>query len=130
MEKFREVFRGQERAHGCYIKGDINEKGKQTGESRIVRLYPQPDSLWEEHLSGVNSLGIIPTNDDNECQWGCIDIDQYPLDHKKIVDQIRKEKFPLIVCRSKSGGAHIFSFVKSFIPAKVMRQKLQQISGE
>ena len=93
MEKFREVFRGQERAHGCYIKGDINEKGKQTGESRIVRLYPQPDSLWEEHLSGVNSLGIIPINDDNECQWGCIDIDQYPLDHKKIVDQIRKEEF-------------------------------------
>ena len=46
MEKFREIFKGQERAHGCYIKGDINEKGKQTGESRIVRLHPQPDSLW------------------------------------------------------------------------------------
>lgn len=130
MEKFREIFRGQERAHGCYIKGDINEKGKQTGESRIVRLHPQPDSLWTDHLSGKNSLGIIPINDNNECQWGCIDIDQYPLDHKKIVKQIRQEKFPLIVCRSKSGGAHIFSFVQSFIPAKIMRSKLQQISGE
>ena len=56
MEKFKQVFRGQERAHGCYTKSGVNEKGKHTGDSRIVRLFPQPDSLWEEHISGVNSL--------------------------------------------------------------------------
>ena len=76
------------------------------------------------------SLGIIPITDDNTCQWGCIDIDDYPLDHKKIIDKIREEEFPLVVCRSKSGGAHIFCFTKSFISARLMRQKLEQIAGE
>tara|TARA_R100001163_G_C4971828_1_gene131432 strand:- start:116 stop:538 length:423 start_codon:yes stop_codon:yes gene_type:complete len=130
MEKFKNIFRGQERAHGCYKReGSINDKGKLEGKSIIVRK-PPTDELWEQHLSGERSLGIIPITDDNTCQWGCIDIDQYPLDHKKIVSKIRAEDFPLIVCRSKSGGAHVFCFTKSFVSAKVMRQKLEQIAGE
>tara|TARA_R110000796_G_scaffold227227_1_gene343808 strand:- start:1180 stop:2694 length:1515 start_codon:yes stop_codon:yes gene_type:complete len=130
MEKFKEIYKGQERAHGCYQKeGGINEKGKMEGRSLIVRK-PPTDDLWEQHLSGERSLGIIPITDDNTCQWGCIDIDDYPLDHKKIINKIREEEFPLIVCRSKSGGAHIFCFTKSFISARLMRQKLEQIAGE
>ena len=34
-------------------------------------------NLWQKHLNGTDSLGIIPINDDNECKWGCIDIDSY-----------------------------------------------------
>ena len=130
MEKFKEIYKGQERAHGCYQKeGGINDKGKMEGRSLIVRK-PPTDDLWKQHLSGERSLGIIPITDDNTCQWGCIDIDDYTLDHKKIIDKIRNEEFPLIVCRSKSGGAHIFCFTKSFISARLMRQKLEQIAGE
>ncbi len=96
MEKFKNIFRGQERAHGCYKReGSINDKGKLEGKSIIVRK-PPTDELWEQHLSGERSLGIIPITDDNTCQWGCIDIDQYPLDHKKIVSKIRAEDFFMI----------------------------------
>ena len=46
------------------------------------------------------SLGIIPIRDDSTCIWGCIDIDTYPLDHKKIVRKIRELELPLVLCKS------------------------------
>jgi hypothetical protein len=36
---------------------------------------------------------------------------------------------PLSVCRSKSGGAHIFLFTTDFVPAKLMRDKLMSLSA-
>ena len=36
-------------------------------------------------------------------------------------------KLPLVVCRSKSGGAHIFLFSTKFIEEKIMRDKLLEI---
>ena len=63
------------------------------------------------------------------CKWGCIDVDQYPLDHKMLVDKIRKLKLPLVVCRSKSGGAHCFLFSKEWVPAKDMQKSLQHMSA-
>ena len=36
-------------------------------------------------------------------------------------------KLPLIVCRSKSGGAHVFLFTSDYVSAKLMRDKLVQI---
>ena len=36
---------------------------------------------------------------------------------------------PLSVCRSKSGGAHIFLFTTDFVPAKLMRDKLISLSA-
>ena len=35
----------------------------------------------------------------------------------------------MIVCRSKSGGAHAFLFTKEFVPATVMRVKLKLIAS-
>ena len=74
------------------------------------------------------SLGIIPINDNNECKWGCIDIDFYAeFDHKKLIDQIGNLKLPLMVCRSKSGGAHVFLFTTEYVSAaKLMRDKLNR----
>jgi hypothetical protein len=73
-------------------------------------------------------LGIVPITETNDCKWGCIDIDQYNFDHLSLVKNIRKFKFPLIVCRSKSGGAHVFLFTKEFISASLMQSTLKNIS--
>ena len=73
-------------------------------------------------------MGIIPIREDNNCQWGCIDVDVYNLKHHSLVKTIRNLKLPLIVCRSKSGGAHIFLFTKEFIPASLMQNTLKKIS--
>jgi hypothetical protein len=68
-------------------------------------------------------------DEDNMCKWGCIDVDQYPLDHRMLVDKIRKLKLPLVVCRSKSGGAHCFLFSTEWVSAKDMQRSLQQMSA-
>ena len=83
----------------------------------------------KKHLQGEGAaLGIVPITETNDCKWGCIDIDQYNFDHLSLVKNIRKFKFPLIVCRSKSGGAHVFLFTKEFISASLMQSTLKNIS--
>ncbi len=50
------------------------------------------DDLWQRHLDGEPpALGIIPINENNQCKWGCIDIDIYNLDHKKLIDKIKNK---------------------------------------
>ena len=63
------------------------------------------------------------------CKWGCIDVDQYTLDHKLLMDKIRKLKLPLVVCRSKSGGAHCFLFLTDWVEARDLQRTLQHISA-
>ena len=74
------------------------------------------DDLWLKHLQGSRqSLGIIPINEDNQCIWGCVDIDSYAgFDHKKLIDKIKELNLPLMVCRSKSGRSTRFSVYHRF----------------
>jgi hypothetical protein len=118
ITKFKAIFEGLDIAYGTYkIKSERGD-GKQAGQATVVRK-PPTDDLWVKHLDGVEpSLGIIPIRADNTCIWGCIDIDQYPIDHKGLVEKIRQMGLPLVVCRSKSGGAHVFLFTKEPVPAR------------
>ena len=127
--KFKNIFEGLTIAYGQYQKGDVAANGnKQKGKAFIVRKNVS-DDLWEKHLQGEGpALGIIPITEDNTCRWGCIDIDEYNFDHSKLIQSIRTFNFPLIVCRSKSGGAHVFLFTKENIPASLMQSKLKQMS--
>jgi hypothetical protein len=128
-EKFKEIFSGLQSAYGTYLKAERGENGKIKGKALIVRK-PITDNLWEDHLKGVEpALGIIPINEQNNCKWGCIDIDQYNLNHKELINKINDFKFPLIVFRSKSGGAHIFLFTKEYIPAALMQTTLKKMSN-
>ena len=127
-EKFKNIFEGLKIAYGQYQKGERSENGKQQGKAFIVRKNVS-DDLWENHLQGKGpALGIIPIREDNACRWGCIDIDSYNLDHSGLIQSIRHLNFPLIVCRSKSGGAHVFLFTKEFISAALMQNTLKKIA--
>jgi len=128
-EKFKNIFEGLKIAYGQYQKGERSENGsKQQGKAFIVRKNVS-DDLWENHLQGKGpALGIIPIREDNTCRWGCVDIDSYNLDHGGLIQSIRDLNFPLIVCRSKSGGAHVFLFTKEFISAALMQSTLKKIA--
>ena len=129
VQKFSSIFDGLKLAYGTYKIEKQQANGKNTGRAAIVR-EPRTTALWEGHLSGKGrGIGIIPINEDNKCVWGCVDVDQYPLDHKVLVEKIRKLKLPLVVCRSKSGGAHCFLFATEWVDAKDMQATLQQISA-
>ena len=128
MDKFKSIFSGLEIAYGQYQPGERGENGKQKGKAFIVRGIVT-DELWRDHLEGKGpALGIIPITQNNDCRWGCIDIDEYNFDHLSLIKSIRSLKLPLIVCRSKSGGAHVFLFTKENIPASLMQSKLKQMA--
>jgi len=127
--KLKKIFEGNNSAYGQLIlTGSKTESGKAEGKAFIKR-QPIPDQLWEDHLAGKEpALGVIPINENNECKWGCIDVDVYNLDHMAIMRNIKGMGFPLVTFRSKSGGAHLFLFAKEFIPAALMQSKLKAMS--
>ena len=126
--KFKNIFEGLKIAYGQYQKGDREENGKQKGKAFIVRKQVT-DDLWKNHIEGKGpALGIIPITESNNCKWGCIDIDEYNLNHHDLISRIRNLKLPLVVCRSKSGGAHVFLFTKDFVPAIRMQKTLKKMA--
>ena len=130
IERLQEIFKGLESAHGITSKTEeIRHDGKNEVRSKTIR-EPVTNELWQKHLNGEEpGLGIIPINEENKCKWGAIDIDTYPFDHLKLIKKIRENNFPLIVFRSKSGGAHVYCFTKQFVAASLMRQKLQLMAS-
>ena len=129
IAKFQAIFFGLDIAYGTYRIEKSKDNGKQAGKAVVVRK-PPTDDLWNAHLEGVEpSLGIIPIRADNSCIWGCIDIDQYPFDLKGLVERVASLKLPLVVCRSKSGGAHVFLFTKEPVPACDMQHYLKNAAA-
>ena len=129
-KKFIQIFSGLDRAYGQTQSRSKNDSGKLEAKSWIVK-EPLTEQKWLDHLDGKEpSLGIIPIKDDNTCTWGAIDIDTYDgFDHVKLIKTILEKKLPLVVCKSKSGGAHVFLFVKESCTAKDMQIKLTEIAA-
>lgn len=125
MEKeFFTLFEGLDRAHGHFeVTGRDPKTGKETGKAFLVREAATP-AHWKKHLDGVYGLGIVPIRDDGTCRWGCLDIDDYTVDHGQLRRKIVALKLPLVMCRSKSGGAHLFLFMKEFSSADFVRRTL------
>ena len=131
IEKFIEIFSGLNIAYGRFIPEDKNAAGKLQGKNQIIR-EPNglPKKLWEDHLNGVTSLGIIPINENNQCRWGCIDIDKYNgFDHLELIKKIREQGLPLVVFRSKSGGAHVFMFFTVPVKASLVQSRLKEFAS-
>ena len=129
VKKFATIFEGLDEAFGTYEVQKTSASGKSTGQARIVR-EERTSEHWKGHLSGKGaSIGIIPINAENKCKWGCSDIDQYNLNHKELISKIRDLKLPLVICRSKSGGGHIFLFCKTWMLAKDLQQVLRHIAS-
>ena len=127
--KFQEIFEGNTSAYGIMkLTGEVTEKGKAVAKA-LIKREKITTQLWVDHLEGKEpALGIIPINENNECRWGCIDVDIYNLDHLSIMRDIKGMGFPLVTFRSKSGGAHLFLFAKEFIPASLMQSKLKAMA--
>ena len=129
VERFARIFRGLEKAYGAVDLASSSEGEKKKGRYKFIQ-EPRTMETFEGHLKGETSIGIVPINEENKCIWGAIDIDKYPLDHSAIVKKIEKLKYPLVVCRSKSGGGHIYLFLKKFVAAEKVQSKLKEITAE
>ena len=130
-EKFMEIFSGLDRAYGIYeITGQKNTaKGiKKDGRGKTLQ-EPLTLDLWKQHIAGEVSIGVIPLKDDETCKWGCIDIDEYPIDVKKIIKSVADMSLPVVPCSTKSGGVHLFLFTEEPVPAIKFRNKLEEIAA-
>ena len=124
-DDFFNVFPGLTRAYGKFTI--TQTKGvKLDGFGNTIR-EPYTKDLWKLHLEGKIGLGVVPINEESKCKWACLDVDDYAgVDLEKISKSFIKKN--LIICRSKSGGGHIFLFTKNFIPASHMIKKLKEIA--
>ena len=126
------IFAGYDQAYGTYRP---DQKQPQHGSkleikssARTVREEVTED-LWQKHLDGTSPLGIIPIDGNDSCVWGCIDIDRYDISHAELANQIKSRHLPVIVCKTKSGGAHVFMFVYKAIPASEMQSRLRNLAA-
>ena len=126
-KRLLEVFRGSSVAHGRTTVGRTGRNGKAEAKSKVVR-EPLTEEAVRLHIEGAQGIGSIPINSDNMCRFGALDIDTYDLNHKALSDKLKKLKLPLFHCRSKSGGAHLFLFLKDWEPAALVREYLMEMS--
>ncbi len=126
-DQFFELFGGLDRAHGAF-KVTSTEKVKHEGKAQTIK-ESYDVRLWKDHLSGKTGLGVIPINDNNECVFGAVDIDEYQLNIGNVLQSINKLKLNLFPCRSKSGGLHVYLFTREWVPCSMMRAKLQSIAS-
>jgi hypothetical protein len=130
VARFAAAFHGRASAHGRFIVHD-GKKTVKTLES------PPPDDAYEKHLTGVGismptiapagaSLGIIPIREDDTCFFGVVDVDDDGVDHFELEAKIVAHSLPLVVCRSRSGGAHLFCFLREAVSAALMMDVLKK----
>lgn len=130
-EGFEALYRGLQRAHGQYTLTGADEakKGKQGGRASTVYEAATVEK-WESHLSGERGLGIVPIDENNQCRWGAVDIDEYREGLlTEIEAKTRELKFPVICLRTKSGGIHVTAFLTEPVDARIVRSKMQEIGA-
>lgn len=121
-------FAGLARAHGHFRPNGVERErdGKQEGFTETIHA-PATVELWQGHVQGLYGIGIIPIRDDATCVWGAIDID---IDKQPSLTVVAKQvadlDLPLIPCRSKSGGVHLFLCCTEPVSATVLRGKLME----
>lgn len=87
-------------------------------------------AMWCAHIAGKVPLGCIPIRSDGMVLWGSIDYDIYNANPFEIIERINKAKLPLVACRSKSGGLHLWIFLKRWMPAADLMACLRDMAAQ
>ena len=123
-----ELFEGDSSQHLLVtLTGDQKDSGKRNAEYKTVYSAVTAE-LWQKHLNGEIIIGVKPELDD-KAKWGCIDVDPSSykdFKSKKFVNIIQEYKLPLVPVKSKSGGLHIFLFLKDWSTVKQIREVLDK----
>ena len=129
-ERMMALFAGFANAHGTH--GEPVQDGLKWAIKTTARTVREPVTvaLWERHLKGEISLGVIPIREDGTCSWGSIDVDQYDEDFLRLIERASRAGFPLVPCRSKSGGLHLFLFLVEPAPAAIVQSALRDIAAK
>lgn len=116
---------GSDTAHGkTQPTGKTTDRGKVEVKCWTVRK-PADLSDFQRHLDGVAMLGMPPIDSANTCSWGALDIDEYESGNLDVLQHIAATQMPLVPFRSKSGGLHVYLFLRERVPAEWMLATLE-----
>ena len=127
--RMMELFAGNSRAHGTH--GVPTKDGLKWAINTTAKTIKGPVTLelWRAHLTGDRPLGVVPICEDGACTWGSIDVDRYDVNLLEIVERVERSKFPLLACRSKSGGLHLFLFLAKPHAASLVQNSLHEMAA-
>lgn len=130
-ERMFVLFRGHGGAHGTYGQEDRSHGKAKVEIKKSAKTLRDPATVdhWTLHLEGRRALGIVPIDESGVCWWGVIDVDQYNIVHTDVAANVDRSGLPLILCRSKSGGAHLFLFLSEPVPARLLIDKLHEMAA-
>lgn len=117
------LFNGLKRAYGINTNEKPNPKGKLKGRARTI-MDELTTELWEKHLLGEIRLGVVPIRDDNTVRFGAIDIDDYSIGADAMEKRAQELNLPVIISKTRSGGAHLWVFLSEDVDAGHVRETL------
>lgn len=128
VELFAELFQGRTSAYGVHIP-DANPaaNGKKRKGKSFTRNEALTQDLYEQHIQGNLSLGIVPLREDNTVKFAAIDIDVYPVNVRHYCNIFDGYGLPFTCFTSKSGGLHCFIFFKHAVPAQKVIPLLREV---
>lgn len=131
VDDFAKLFSGFSSAYNCGtypIIREPNETGQKV-ESKVhyAKDVPVVKSLYARHLSGEEFVGIAPINEDNKATFGVLDIDVYGSELLEVVRSVYEYELPLLPFRTKSGGLHLYLFLKNPVSAKSLVDCLKDV---
>lgn len=124
-ERFAKLFAGYTRAYGVFRVTKLDDKGKAQGKAATLR-ETVTTAHYQQHLDGSQGLGIIMLTEEDTCWFGAIDYDNRDVDHAELEQKVKALHLPLVICRSKSGGAHLYVFAETPVPASTLRDRLEE----
>lgn len=130
-ERFSNLFRSHPNVFGrTDVAEGFDENGKANSRSWLDKS-PLNHETWSGHLNNTTPIGCVPIKPNNMVSWGAIDVDVYEgqFDFKNLLEKITKYSLPFVVCRSKSGGGHIYLFLRGEVLAKRMVAKLEAFAA-
>lgn len=122
--RYLALFRGYSKCFGRFVAAGHLASHKVTGSAETVKRAPDVSDVLR-HLRGEARMGMIPLRDDNTVSFCAIDHDAYGenIDHTIIAKQVID--LPLILTRSKSGGAHLWMFSSTPMQAPIVIKTLK-----
>lgn len=128
IQEYMNVFSGSQHNFGEAIYESKDDSGKVSAKCQTITNKLITIKEYKDHLEGEKGLGIIPIKENNKCSFAIIDIDIYNANLDIYVEAIEKNNFPLVPFKSKSGGLHIYLFLKEEESAKKVVEIMRKMS--
>jgi len=100
---------------------------KATKKTKVVPLLSPP---LVEHKKGAIKIGLYPFADKFNVNFGAIDIDTYPVDHKEMAKKLKDKNVEYSwMTKSTSKGCHIYFRYKEPMLAATVRKQLAAVAA-